>query len=393
MNNNADALVNHVFDDVIRWRRHIHANPDLSFHEKPTADYIHRELNAIPHLEITRPLENSVIATLKGKYVGPVQALRADIDALPLDEKSGVDFASTKPGIMHACGHDAHTAMLMGAIKILSGYQDRLHGTLKFIFQPAEEIPPGGAKQLVEMGIVDDVAQIFGLHVQPDLPVGTIVMKEGPYVASSDNFNILIKGKGGHGSMPHTCVDPVVIGAEVVCALQHIVARNTDPLLTPVLTVATFQAGDSYNVIPDSARLAGTLRTHNNDVRQRVPGLVNRIVEGITHAHGADCEIEWQSGYAPGFNHPQASQFAREQINAFFPAGTLQESQRPLFSSEDFSSYQEKVPGCFIFIGCGNPEKGAIWNVHNPHFIIDEEALKVGIKTHLALASALINGA
>lgn len=389
MKSSTENLIRDVHDEVIRWRRHIHANPDLSFQEKPTADFIARELANLPELTISRPLENSVVAVLQGEKPGPMWALRADIDALPLQEESGEAFSSTKPGVMHACGHDAHTAMLMGSAKVLCHLRSQLCGSIKFIFQPAEEVPPGGARELVEKGVVDDVEKIFGLHVFPTSPTGNITLKEGVYVASSDNFDITIFGRGGHGSMPQFCIDPVVIGAEVVTALQNVVARNLDPINAPVLTIATFQAGDSYNVIPDSARLAGTVRTHNQQVREQVPQLVQRIVEGVVSAHGARCEIRWQQGYAVGNNHAGTNAIAKAAIAAHFEEGTLQLADRALFGSEDFSSYQEKVPGTFLFIGCGNEEKGAVWNVHNPHFRIDEAALAVGVKTHVALVSPL----
>ncbi|HEC5282117.1 TPA: amidohydrolase [Enterobacter cloacae] len=389
MKSSTENLIRDVHYEVIRWRRHIHANPALSFQEKPTADFIARELANLPELTISRPQENSVVAVLQGEKTGPMWALRADIDALPLQEESGEAFSSTKPGVMHACGHDAHTAMLMGAAKVLCHLRSQLCGSIKFIFQPAEEVPPGGARELVEKGVVDDVEKIFGLHVFPTSPTGNITLKEGVYVASSDNFDITIFGRGGHGSMPQFCIDPVVIGAEVVTALQNVVARNLDPINAPVLTIATFQAGDSYNVIPDSARLAGTVRTHDQQVREQVPQLVQRIVEGVVSAHGARCEIRWQQGYAVGNNHADTNAIAKAAIAAHFEEGTLQLADRALFGSEDFSSYQEKVPGTFLFIGCGNEEKGAVWNVHNPHFRIDEAALAVGVKTHVALVSPL----
>ena len=389
MKSTTENLIRDVNEEVIRWRRHIHANPDLSFQEKPTADFIARELGNLPELAISRPLENSVVAVLQGEKPGPTWALRADIDALPLQEESGESFSSTRPGVMHACGHDAHTAMLMGAAKVLCHLRSQLCGSIKFIFQPAEEVPPGGARELVEKGVVDDVEKIFGLHVFPNSLTGKITLKEGVYVASSDNFDITIFGQGGHGSMPQFCIDPVVIGAEVVTALQNVVARNLDPINAPVLTIATFQAGDSYNVIPDSARLAGTVRTHNQQVREQVPQLMQRIVEGVVSAHGARCEIRWQQGYAVGNNHADTNAIAKKAIAEHFGDGTLQLADRALFGSEDFSSYQEKIPGSFLFIGCGNEEKGAVWNVHNPHFRIDEAALAVGVKAHIALVSAL----
>lgn len=387
---NIDILTEEVAHDVSRWRQHIHANPDLSFQEKATADYIAAELASFGPLELRRLTPNSVVAELRGKHPGPVWALRADIDALPLQEESGETFSSCKPGVMHACGHDAHSAMLMGAAKVLCDFQDQLKGSVRFIFQHAEEVPPGGAQELVKLGVLENVEYIFGLHVMPDRPTQTLSLKEGVFSASSDNFDIVITGKGGHGSMPHLCVDPIVIGAEIVSALQQIVARKLDPLHAPVLTIATFQSGESYNVIPNSARLAGTLRTHNQQVRELVPQLMQQVIAGIVAAHGASFEIEWQSGYAVGNNHPQACEIARNVIQQHFPEQTLQTVTTPLFGSEDFSSYQQHVPGCFIFVGCRNPEKGAVWNVHNPHFLLDEDAMKVGVKTHLSLISPLI---
>lgn len=386
---NIDILTDEVAQDVSRWRQHIHANPDLSFHEQPTADYIATELANFGPLELRRLTPNSVVAELRGNYPGPVWALRADIDALPIQEDSGEAFSSCKPGVMHACGHDAHAAMLMGAAKVLCHFQDKLKGTVRFIFQHAEEVPPGGAQELVNLGVLQDVEYIFGLHVMPDKPTGTLSLKEGVFSASSDNFDIVITGKGGHGSMPQLCVDPIVIGAEIVSALQQIVARKLDPLHAPVLTIATFQSGESYNVIPNSAHLAGTLRTHNQQVREQVPQLMQQVVAGIVAAHGATFDIQWKPGYEIGNNHARACEIARKVIHQNFPADTLQTVTTPLFGSEDFSSYQQHVPGCFIFIGSKNPAKGAVWNVHNPHFLLDEEAMKVGVKTHLSLVSQL----
>ena len=386
---NIDILTDEVAHDVSRWRQHIHANPDLSFQEQATADYIASELASFGPLELRRLTLNSVVAELKGKLPGPVWALRADIDALPIQEESGEAFSSCKPGVMHACGHDAHAAMLMGAAKVLCHFQDRLKGSVRFIFQHAEEVPPGGAQELVNLGVLQDVEYIFGLHVMPDKPTQTLSLKEGVFSASSDNFDIMITGKGGHGSMPHLCIDPIVIGAEIVSALQQIVARKLDPLHAPVLTIATFQSGESYNVIPNSAHLAGTLRTHNQRVREQVPQLMQQVIAGVVAAHGASFDIQWQAGYAVGNNHASACEIARKVIEENFPPQTLHTVTTPLFGSEDFSSYQQHVPGCFIFVGCRNPDKGAVWNVHNPHFLLDEDAMKVGVKTHLSLVSQM----
>ncbi|WBF45754.1 amidohydrolase [Serratia rubidaea] len=387
---NIDKLIDNVAADVLRWRRYLHANPELSFQEAASADYIAEQLAALGPLRLQRLTPNSVVAELVGALPGPCYALRADIDALPIQEESDEAFCSTRPGVMHACGHDAHSAMLLGAASVLCQLQSQLSGTVRFIFQHAEEVPPGGAQELVKLGVLEGVRMIFGLHVLPNFPTGTIALKEGVFSASSDNFDIVLQGKGGHGSMPQLCIDPVTIGAQVVTGLQQIIARRLDPLYAPVLTVATFQAEGGYNVIPDNARLAGTLRTHDHAVRELVPQLVEQTVAGITQANGASYQIQWTRGYTIGDNHPQACAIAREVIGDTLGADALHEMRAPMFGSEDFSSYQQQVPGCFLFIGSGNEEIGATYGVHNPRFKLDEDALQIGVKLHVGFIRRLL---
>ena len=385
-----EAMLDEVKEDVLRWRRHIHAHPELSFQEHKTADYIADALASFGGLTLTRLTPNSVMADLEGAYDGPCFALRADIDALPIQEENDEAFCSTVPGVMHACGHDAHAAMLLGAAKVLTQCQSMLHGSVRFIFQHAEEVPPGGAQELVDLGVLDGVEKIFGLHVMPNFPTGEVGLKEGVFCASTDNFDITIVGKGGHGSMPHLCIDPVVIGAEVVTALQNVVSRRTDPLQVPVLTIATFQSGESYNVIPERIKLAGTLRTHHDSVRQQVPQQMAQIIAGITAAHGAQFTLTWTRGYASGNNHPEACAIARKVISATLGDQALREIAHPLFGGEDFSSYQQKVPGCFLFIGSGNEHIGATYGVHNPRFRLDEAALQTGVRLHVGFIQHLL---
>ncbi len=390
MSHNFAALVKEVNQDVLRWRRHIHAHPELSFKEAATADYIAAQLEDIPGVTLTRLTPNSVIAELSGDKSGPIYALRADIDALPIQEESDEEWRSTNPGVMHACGHDAHAAMLLGAVKVLSQCRSSLRGTVRFIFQHAEEAPPGGAQELVKLGVLDGVSMIFGLHVLPNYPTGQIALKEGVFSGSSDNFDILLKGRGGHGSMPHMCIDPVTIGAEMVTAMQQIVSRKLDPLYAPVLTTAVFQAGEVYNVIPDTARLAGTLRTHSAEVRRQVPLLVEQTVKGIAYAHGAEVEVKWTQGYAIGNNHPEACAIARSVIKKERGEEAFIEVTAPIYGSEDFSSYQEKIPGAFVFIGSGNESKGATYGVHHPRFKLDEDALTIGVQLHVGFIRQLL---
>ncbi|WP_392558678.1 amidohydrolase [Orbus mooreae] len=385
-----NTLIESVKNEVIGWRRHIHQYPDLTFNEQKTANYIYEQLEKIEGLQLSRPTPTSVTAYLAGAQSGKTIALRGDIDALPITECSGETFSSTNTGVMHACGHDAHAAMLLGAAKVLAQLKAQIKGNVLFIFQPAEEVPPGGAKELVEKGVLDNVDMIFGLHVFPNIETGKISLKRRVFSASSDNFDITIKGVGGHGSMPQNCIDPITIGAEVVSALQQIVARNLDPLHAPVLTVATFQAGDSYNVIPTTAHLAGTLRTHNKDVRQKVPQLMERIVAGITQAHGADYEFKWTTGYTIGDNAEETCDIAQQVITNVVGEDNLIIASAPMFGSEDFSSYQEKVPGCFLFMGSGNKAKGTTVGLHNAKFILDEDVLDIGVKMHVGFVQQLL---
>lgn len=387
---NFETMLAEVKDDVLRWRRHIHAHPELSFQEHKTADYIADALAGFGGLTLTRLTPNSVIADLQGAHDGPCYALRADIDALPIQEENDEAFSSTVPGVMHACGHDAHAAMLLGAAKVLSQCQSILHGSVRFIFQHAEEVPPGGAQALVDLGVLDGVEKIFGLHVMPNFPTGEVALKEGVFCASTDNFDITIAGKGGHGSMPHLCIDPVTIGAEVVMALQNVVSRRTDPLQVPVLTIATFQSGESYNVIPERVKLAGTLRTHHENVRLQVPQQMEQTVAGITAAHGANFILSWTRGYSSGNNHPDACVIARKVVKETLGEQALREMAHPLFGGEDFSSYQQKIPGCFLFIGSGNEKIGATYGVHNPRFRLDEAALQIGVKLHVGFIQHLL---
>ena len=388
------ALLASVEQDVIGWRRYLHAHPELTFHELETAHYIREQLSLFDNLTVTQLTPNSVQAHLKGARPGKKIALRADIDALPINENSGEPFSSTTPGVMHACGHDAHAAMLLGAAKILSGLQEHIAGEVVFIFQHAEEVPPGGAQDLVDKGVLDGVDMIFGMHVWPVYPSGQIVIKPGVFSASSDNFDIVIKGRGAHGSMPHLAIDPIVVGAEVVTALQSIVARRLDPLHAPVLTVATFQSGDhSYNVIPTTVRLAGTLRTHNKDVRTKVRAMFEETLAGICSAYGAGYDLDWASGYAMGVNDPGAVDIARDVAAKYTPHCSIHEMKAPMFGSEDFSSYQEKVPGAFAFVGAGNEAVGAVHGLHNGQFKLDEDVMKTGVSLHVGLIHHLLMSA
>jgi amidohydrolase len=372
-----------VLEDVVRWRRHLHRHPELSFQERETAAFIAETLAGLGDaLEIERPAENSVVAHLHTGRPGPVVALRADIDALPIDEQSGVDFASERPGVMHACGHDGHTAMLLGAARLLSEAHERLPGgELRLLFQPAEELAPGGARDLVAAGAMDGVDFVYGCHLWTPLEVGKVSAMPGPFMAATDFFTLAITGRGGHGGLPHLADDTIAIGAQVVSNLQHVVARRTDPLASAVLSIGAFHAGDAPNVLPGRAELAGTVRTFDADVRERMPVLIEEVVRGVTSAHGAGYELDYQPAYAPVVNDERATALVREAI-----APDALTDLEPIMGGDDFSAYLAQAPGCYAFIGAGSEASGAVHAHHHPRFRIDERALQTGVRLHVDVA-------
>ncbi|RNF08818.1 putative N-acyl-L-amino acid amidohydrolase [Trypanosoma rangeli] len=388
-----NALILAVQPEVVQWRRHIHENPYLAYEEQPTADYVASILTTMPAaLEIRRLTPNSVVADLRGGAgEGPMYALRADMDALPLQEESGEPFSSKRPGVMHACGHDAHTAMLLGAVKVLCQVKDKICGTVRFIFQHAEEVIPSGAKQLVQLGVLEGVKMIFGLHVDAASPAGTISCKSGVMMSACNDFDIVIKGAGGHASQPELCTDPIVIAAEVVTSLQTVVSRRIGALTAPVLSVTMFQGGTgSYNVIPDTAHLRGTLRCLDREVQARVPGLMEGIVSGIAKAHGAQYEMSWLEPNIVTYNDPAAYLIAKEVVLEFVGTDAFVEKQKPLFAVEDFSEYAAKIPGCFCLVGIRDEAFGSIYTEHSSNFKVYEKALKHGVQVHVGLIAKLM---
>jgi amidohydrolase len=372
-----------VIDDVVAWRRHLHAHPELSFHERETADFVAQTLEGFGgRLEVERPAEHGVVAHLRTGRPGPVVALRADIDALPIDEQSGVEFASENPGVMHACGHDGHTAMLLGAARVLSGDPDALPGgEVRFVFQPAEELAPGGARDLVAAGVMEGVDLVYGCHLWTPLAVGKVAAMPGPFMAAADFFTLAVTGRGGHGGLPHLADDVVAIAAQVVTNLQHVVARRIDPLERAVLSVGAFHAGDAPNVLPDRAELAGTVRSFDPGVRERMPQLIEEVVRGVTAAHGAQYELDYTFGYKPVVNDDATTALVRDAIGDGMRADLA-----PIMGGDDFSAYLERAPGCYAFIGAGDEASGATFPHHHPRFRIDERALATGVRLHVDVA-------
>jgi len=330
------------------------------------------------------------MARLIGKKSGKVIAIRADMDALPIQEETTFEYASQNPGVMHACGHDAHVAMLLGVAKIFCGLQGDVVGEIRFIFQHAEELfPPGGAEELVEAGVMEGVDAIIGGHVWAPLEIGKVGLTYGPMMASPDSFYLTIKGKGGHGAMPHQTIDAILIGAEVVVNLQHIVSRNIDPLDPIVISVCRFVGGTTNNIIPNKVQIDGTIRTLNPELRHEVPLLLERIVKGVTSAHGADYELKVIHGYRPVINDERVVRVLEETVREVMGEAAI-EFVQPSMGAEDFSAYQQKAPGAFFFIGGGNKEKGYVYPHHHPCFMIDEDALQNGMKIFIEAAMKLL---
>ena len=378
-----------VREAVISWRRHLHQHPELSFHEERTAQFVADTLASFGNLEITRPTPTSVVARLTGTHPGPVLAMRADIDALPIDEKNSHDFISRHAGVMHACGHDGHTSMLLGAAKVLCGRRDELTGEIRFVFQHAEELNPGGAEELVRAGVMDGVDMIIGAHLWLPMPYGQVGVRSGALMASPDNFVVTITGSGGHAAIPHETTDPIAIAAQVITNLQHIVARNVDPLASAVVSVTRIAGGTTYNVIPGQVELAGTVRTFDPALRARMPELMKRIVGGITAAHGASFTFDWDAGYRPVINDERVSELLRRAVVRALGAEALVEAV-PTMGGEDFSAYQEKVPGSFFFIGARNEERGITNPHHHECFDLDERALDSGTRIFVAAAMEML---
>lgn len=366
-------------EQLIQWRRHFHMYPELSYHEEKTSQTVYDILQTFPHLEVSRPTQYSVMAKLVGKQPGKTIALRADMDALPIDEENEFDFVSRYQGVMHACGHDGHIAMLLGTAYILSQKRDQIQGEIRFLFQHAEENFPGGAQEMVDAGVMEGVDYIIGAHLWAPLEVGKIGVVYGPAMAAPDVFSITIVGKGGHAGIPHETVDSIAIGTQVVSQLQQIVSRLTNPLDSLVLSVTQFHAGTTHNVIPDSATIGGTVRSLRNELRKQTAERIKRIVKCITEAYGASYVFTYEYGYRPVVNEENVTRHVENTALQLLGREQVVHLQ-PTMAGEDFSAFLQKAPGTFFFIGAGNQEKGIIYPHHHPLFTIDEDALPIGVE-------------
>jgi len=378
-----------IIDDVVRWRRQIHRHPEFGFEERETSALVERELRAAG-IDVRRVAVTGIVATLTGSKPGKTIALRADMDGLPIQEHPGLDFASEIPGAMHACGHDAHTAMLLGAAISLARERSELRGNVRFLFQPAEE-GPGGARPMIEAGALrsPDVDMVAMLHVWPTLPAGSIGLRDGAMTASCDDFDIRIGGRGGHAGYPHNAVDTIPIAAEIVGALQTIASREIDPLKALVIAIGRIEGGYRRNVVADAATLQGTFRCLDESLRQSIPERIERIVAGICAAHRAKHEVEFVYGYPSVHNDAALSAKVMEIARAVPQIDSVVELEVPTMGAEDFAYFAQVVPGCMIRLGCASPDDPQAASLHSPDFHLDERALASGVALLRALALRL----
>lgn len=380
-------LVQQHKDLIINTRRDLHRIPEPAYTEEKTSVYVAEYLRK-EDLEVqTGIAQTGVVALMKRAGPGRTLMIRADMDALPISEETGLPFASTHGGAMHACGHDAHMAMVLGAATILNKVKDTLNGNIKFLFQPAEE-GPGGAKAMIEAGVMKNprVDHSIGCHVWPAVPEGTIGVKAGALMAAMDRFDIRIVGKGGHGAMPHLCVDALEVGSQVVNALQRIASRQMDPLDPTVVTIGSFHAGTTFNVIPGEAELCGTTRTFDRDIWTSWPERLEKIVRGVCQSMGADYELKYAQGYPPLFNDESMAEVVRRCAGEVVGEDQVIEPE-PTMGGEDMAFYLEKSKGCFFFLGVGREGCAPL---HNSKFDLNEEVLSIGVETYCRVALELL---
>ncbi|MFN8557735.1 MAG: amidohydrolase [Dehalococcoidia bacterium] len=374
---------------VVAARRHIHQRPELSFQERETAAFVAERLREIgyePRTGLGRS-GTGLTAVLDGARPGPTLALRADMDALPVQELNDLPFRSERDGAMHACGHDAHTAMLLGAARALMDARGDVAGRVVFLFQHAEELPPGGALELIEAGALDGVDAVFGLHQSADLDVGQMGFVAGPRQASTDNFRLTVLGKGGHAAAPHRGVDAIQVAAHLVTALHQVVSRRVSPLEPAVLSIGTINGGTKENVVAHEVTLAGTVRTLDAALRDQMQVEIERVARGVTAAWGAEVTCEYLRGYPVTVNEPRMTDVARRAAELVLEPSAALTALRPSMPAEDFSYYLQRVPGSFASLGVGTPGSTNRGGSHSGAFLLDEAALPIGVAYYLSLVT------
>lgn len=389
-------MVERLYPRLVEIRHELHANPELSHRETQTAQRIEHWLAGIGGLEIRTGLARGtgVLATLNTGRPGPVVAFRADMDALPITEETGLPYASKNPGIMHACGHEGHVTCLIGLAMLLSGLRDQLGGVFKFVFQPAEENGRGG-EMLVADGVLDNppVQAIFALHGWPAIEVGRVATRPGPLMASTDSFAATIHGKGAHGAAPHMGIDPIVAASAIVVALQSVIARTLDPLKSGVVTIGLLHGGSAINIIPTHAEMGGTIRALEPAVREHLRTQVEQVIRHTAAAHGCRADINFDPGYPVTANDPRMTRFVIDTAREVVGPDNVDDNRPPSMGGEDFSFYLEKVPGCFFFIGTRPRGQDEYPSIHTPRYDFTDEAIGTGLRMLGELATRCNAGA
>jgi amidohydrolase len=374
------SLASEISPDVVSYRRHLHANPELSFQEYETSKFVAKELRRIGLNPTEGVADTGVVALVEGRNpASKTIALRADMDALPIQEENEVPYKSKNKGVMHACGHDVHTASLLGAASILHSVRDNFEGTVKLIFQPGEERIPGGASLMIKDGVLQNPAptSIIGQHVMPLVPVGKVGFRPGMYMASADELHVTVKGKGGHAAMPEMNIDPVLITSHMIVALQQVVSRFAPPKIPTVLSFGKIEANGATNVIPNEVHLQGTFRTLNEEWRQEAHRKMKKLAEGLVESMGGHVDFDIRRGYPYLENNPELTIRAKEHAIEYMGAENVVDLDIWM-AGEDFAFYSQQIDACFYRLGIRNEEKGIISGVHTPTFDIDEKALETG---------------
>lgn len=376
--------VTHILPQVVTWRRHFHEYPELSGKEVKTSEYIQDVFKNLGIPYETGFFQNAVLGIIKGSHPGKTVALRADMDALPVTELTGLPFASRNEGVMHACGHDSHMSILLGAAAVLNQMKDKLQGTVKIVFQPAEEEAAiGGGRHIAASGKLDDVSEIYGLHVWPELPTGKIGLKSGALMAASDRFYVHIKGKSTHAAQPHNGTDALVAAAHFIIDVQSLISREMNPMDNVVCTIGLMNAGTRYNVGVEDAYLEGTCRTYRPELRDKMEARLGEILKGLDVMFHTHSELNYVRGHSATINTPEKIDFLKEVGKAYLGEEHIVEPEFPSMCAEDFSSYLEKFPGAFFWLGTGDGNTPAL---HNASFAINESILPLGITLEAAAA-------
>lgn len=386
-----EMLLNEIELKMIEWRRFLHRHPELSYQEKNTSDFVATTLRELDiDVQTNFGGGHGVVATLKGELPGGKVALRADMDALPIQDEKQCDYASEVKDVMHACGHDGHTAILLGVASYFSQRRSHVRGDIVFIFQPAEEVCPGGAQGMIKSGVLDGVDVIYGIHLWTPLPLGVVGSLAGPFMAAADEFFIDIIGKGGHGGIPHVTIDSIVAGSALVMQLQSIVSRSVDPLLPAVVTVGTIKGGTAQNVIAEKCQISGTVRTFDENTRDLIRQRIESMTSLTAQAYGAEASVDYVMGYPPLVNDAYEVQRFFDEAEKIFTPDCVQTLPK-IMPAEDFAYYVQEIPGCFMFVGAGNPDKGMNYPHHHPLFDFDEEAMTHAVKLFVVMVESYLS--